>query len=82
MTAYHIYLITPGQETLVQEIYLSENAKLSKGEIPSKMDKKTANDLASRLNLAKIRNKLRTEYRFDTLSFCMKKPEGSFIAFR
>ena len=53
MTAFHIYLITPGQETLVQEIYLSENGKLSKIKIPSKMDKKTANDLASRLNLAK-----------------------------
>ena len=53
MTAFHIYLITPGQETLVQEIYLSENGKLSKVEIPSKMDKKTANNLASRLNLAK-----------------------------
>lgn len=53
MTAYHILLVTPGQETLIEELYLTEKGKLTKVDLPGKMDKKTANDIVSRLNAAK-----------------------------
>ena len=50
MTAYNIILSTPGQESILEELYLAEGGKLTKVEMPSKMDKKTANNIVSRLN--------------------------------
>ena len=50
MKAYNIILITPGQESILEEIYLDEGGKLTKVDIPRRMDKKTANNIVSRLN--------------------------------
>lgn len=50
MTAYNIILLTPGQESILEELYLTEGGKLIKVEIPSRMDKKTANNIVLRLN--------------------------------
>ena len=39
-----------GQESILEELYLTEGGKLIKVEIPSRMDKKTANNIVLRLN--------------------------------
>lgn len=51
MKAYNVILSTPGQESILEGLYLADGKKLTKVEIPCTIRKKaTARDIVSRLN--------------------------------
>lgn len=50
MTAYNIVLSTPGQDSVIEGLYLIEDGKLKKVNFPETMDRKIATEIAERAN--------------------------------